>query len=321
MKILIKGLLIVTILVGVTVLMSACNKADFPDDPTVPDDPTPIETPTPTPTDAPTATPAVTPSPSPTAPASPSETIETSPSPTPSPTPTPSPSPSPSPSPTPPQGGGQGSGGGGGQSGGNQGGSNTQTPKPSDYVEVTGISFRTRDNSIALGETSEWLGQSAVISPGNATNQNVTYKSSDTSIATIADQRNGAITPVSLGTVTITATSYNGLTASYTMRVFDPNAPFDPYVYLNYAISYGESIGLTHTPTAGGDNPRASLGYDQPQRLNRGITDEQMKSSIRSRLNGHLEEGITSFRVYVIHNDDVGYIVPTKDTWILYIFR
>ncbi|MCL2627087.1 MAG: Ig-like domain-containing protein [Oscillospiraceae bacterium] len=310
MKYLLRGVLLAFIFVCVVVLASACNKADFPNDPILPYDPTPIETPTPTP--------AVTPSPSPTAPP------ETSPSPTPRPTPTPSPSPSPSPSPTPPQGGGQGgggggqSGGGGGQSGGNQGGSNTQTPKPSDYVEVTGITFRLTHSSIALDETNEWVGQAAVIVPHNATNRTVTYKSSNTSIATV--NRHGALTPVSLGDVTITATSYNGFAASYTARVYDNNGTLDTQLYINYAVSYGESIGLIYMPDLGGDNPRGNTSWDQPFHLTLGLTEESIKQRIRGRLDGYLREGSAGFRVQIIHNDEIGYVTPINNTWIMFIY-
>jgi len=307
MKYLLRGVLLALIFAGVVFLTSACNKADIPDDPTVPNDPTPIETPAPTPTDAPTATPAVTASPSPTAP------LETSPSPTPSPTPTPSPSPSPSPSPTPLQGGGQGDGGGG-QSGGNT--QTPATPKPSNYVEVTGIIFRTANSAIALDETREWIGQAAVIVPGDATNRTVSYHSSDTSIATVHNTR-GAITPISLGFVTITATSYNGFTASYTMRVFDDTGVLDTQLYINYAISYGESLGMIYDSTMRRDNS----SWDQPFHLTLGLTEDKIKQDTRGRINGYHRDGYTYFGVEIIHNNEVGYITPSKNTWIMWIYR
>jgi len=314
MKILIKGLLIVVVLISFVVLVSACNKADVPDEPVLTDETDEFKalgeaSPTPELIDDPTPT--VTPSPSPTAPTSPSETIETLPTPSPSPSPTLSPTPRPN-----NQGGGQGGAGQGGQSGGNQGGGNSQTPKPSDYVEVTEIFFRTTHSTIAFGETNQWLGQTAEIEPRDATNQTVTYSSSDTSIAFVHDQRIGSVTPVSLGDVTITATSNNGLTASYTLRVFDDNGVFNSQLYIDYAISYGESLGMTYKP----DMRRDNSAWDQPFHLTLGHWEEHIKQSTRGRIGGYHRDGFTSFGVDIIHNDEIGYITPRKNTWIMFIY-
>ena len=48
----------------------------------------------------------------------------------------------------------------------------------------------------------------ATVAPATATNQNVTWSSSDTDVATVDDD--GVVTGVSAGTATITATTVDG---------------------------------------------------------------------------------------------------------------
>lgn len=73
-----------------------------------------------------------------------------------------------------------------------------------DYIPVTDIILSESDVNILLG-TSETL--KATISPNDATNKDVTWTSSDPSVATIDSY--GRITAKKLGTTTITATSSN----------------------------------------------------------------------------------------------------------------
>ena len=96
------------------------------------------------------------------------------------------------------QGGGQGGfpgGGGFGPGGGGQGGQ--QGPQ----VDVESI-------TLSLDKTEAFINESvkatATISPANASNTNVTWSSSDETVATVSS---GTITPLAEGTVTITATS------------------------------------------------------------------------------------------------------------------
>ena len=86
---------------------------------------------------------------------------------------------------------------------------------PFDYIStsVTGISLSKTSTTLNVGAT-EIL--TVTISPDNATNKDVTWRSSDTSVATVTD---GAVTAVAAGTATITATSNNGISASCTVTV------------------------------------------------------------------------------------------------------
>ena len=63
------------------------------------------------------------------------------------------------------------------------------------------------DKTSAILFEGETLTLSATITPGNATNKNVTWKSSDTSVAMVAD---GKVTALKAGTTTITVTTEDG---------------------------------------------------------------------------------------------------------------
>jgi len=68
-------------------------------------------------------------------------------------------------------------------------------------VPVTGLALDKQEAEVQVGNTVTLL---SVIDPVDATNTNVTWTTSDASIATVT---NGVVTGVDLGTVTITATS------------------------------------------------------------------------------------------------------------------
>ena len=71
-------------------------------------------------------------------------------------------------------------------------------------IAVTGVSLTSNSETIKVGKT---VTLSAYVSPSNATNKNVTWSSSNTSIATVS---NGVVTGVAAGTATITVTTVSG---------------------------------------------------------------------------------------------------------------
>ena len=81
-------------------------------------------------------------------------------------------------------------------------------------VEVEKVSFTNKSYNMYEKNTLKF---SANISPSNATNQTLTWKSSDTSIATVDNE--GNVTTLKPGDVTITVTTTNGKTASFELNV------------------------------------------------------------------------------------------------------
>ncbi len=73
-------------------------------------------------------------------------------------------------------------------------------------IDVTSVSINKSSTSIYVGVTTEQL--SATVSPTNATNQNVTWLSSDSTIATVS--ASGVVTAVKSGTAVVTVTTVDG---------------------------------------------------------------------------------------------------------------
>ena len=87
-------------------------------------------------------------------------------------------------------------------------------------VPVTGVTLNPPTLILATGSTAKL---SAIVTPANATNKTVTWKSSDETVATV--DKNGNVTAVGPGTCTITVTSGNGKTDACTVTVSEPVTP------------------------------------------------------------------------------------------------
>ncbi|MEB8022831.1 Ig-like domain-containing protein [Raoultella ornithinolytica] len=74
-----------------------------------------------------------------------------------------------------------------------------------DPIAVTGVTVAPATASIVVGSTQQL---NATIAPSNATNQAITWTSSDEDVATV--NANGLVTAVDAGTATITATTGDG---------------------------------------------------------------------------------------------------------------
>jgi outer membrane protein assembly factor BamB len=106
----------------------------------------------------------------------------------------------------------------------------TATTKDGGYTAICKITVEKEVinvKSINLDQTSVVLAKgeqkklTAVIEPANATNKNVEWTSSNTSVATI--DRTGLINPIAAGTTTLTVTTKDGnFTASATLKVVVP---------------------------------------------------------------------------------------------------
>ncbi len=90
-----------------------------------------------------------------------------------------------------------------------------QQPKPTtpNAINVSSIQLNTTNVSLEVGDTYRL---SATIQPSNATNQTITWSSSNANIVAVSG---GVITGKNVGTATITARSHNGKTASATVTV------------------------------------------------------------------------------------------------------
>ena len=113
----------------------------------------------------------------------------------------------------------------------------TINPAP---VLVTGISLNNSNLSLYTGKTATLT---ATVTPENATNKAVTWKSSDDTIATV--DNNGKVTAVKEGTATITVTTEDGnKTATCTVTV---TRPYIPPANPNYRIDVTTTEGGTVT--------------------------------------------------------------------------
>ena len=86
-------------------------------------------------------------------------------------------------------------------------------------VDVESVTISKNTTSLKVGET---LTLSATVLPENATNKDVTFTSSDPSIASISGSTLSALV---VGSTTITATSHNGKTDSFILTVSEAEAP------------------------------------------------------------------------------------------------
>lgn len=81
-------------------------------------------------------------------------------------------------------------------------------------IAVTGVSLSATSGTIQVGKT---VTLTASVKPANATNQKVSWKSSNNAVATVA---NGVVTAVATGDVVITVTTEDGgFTATYALKV------------------------------------------------------------------------------------------------------
>ncbi|MBF7143868.1 MULTISPECIES: Ig-like domain-containing protein [Pseudomonas] len=82
-------------------------------------------------------------------------------------------------------------------------------------VAVTGVSLKTASKDLAVGAS---YSNTVTITPTNATNQNVTWATSDASVATVSAA--GSVKGIKVGKATITCTTVDGgFSASFTVNV------------------------------------------------------------------------------------------------------
>ena len=128
----------------------------------------------------------------------------------------------------------------------------TPPPPPEPDVSVTGVIVSPTTAELAIGGTRRLT---ATTLPSNATNQNVTWESSDNSIATV--DNDGLVTAVAEGSATITVTTVDGgYTADSEITVTIP--PPLPMTGCNTATpGWGAGgLGVISWGTIGNTNPQ-----------------------------------------------------------------
>ena len=112
-------------------------------------------------------------------------------------------------------------------------------------VAVTGVELDKTSLTLEEGQ-NETL--TASVKPANATNKNVTWESSDTSVVTVS---NGTVTAVAAGTATITVTTEDGgKTATAQVTVTEP-IPGEKYILVN-GLKNGNEYLIVSAGSAGG---------------------------------------------------------------------
>ena len=107
-------------------------------------------------------------------------------------------------------------------------------------IKPESINLSQKDLTMYLGES---VNLSAAISPANATNQEITWSTSDNNIASVD---NGYVVAKKAGSVTITATTSNGKKDTCTILVRNSNIDVQSiFMNSNETMNAGESLTLT----------------------------------------------------------------------------
>jgi uncharacterized repeat protein (TIGR02543 family) len=126
-------------------------------------------------------------------------------------------------------------------------------------IPVTGVTVSPASTSVGVGTTSIL---SVTVTPDNATNKNVTWNTSDTSVATVSSA--GVVTGVSTGSSTITATTVDGgYTATSDVTVTEASVNFTLTLAASgngttspsigsHIYAPGTAVSITANPVSGG---------------------------------------------------------------------
>ena len=125
--------------------------------------------------------------------------------------------------------------------------SKTTTSVPS-TIAVTEIQIEEKIEDMEIGENEKLT---AIITPSNATDKNVTWQSSDESIATV--DSTGEVIAKKSGVVTITATTSNGKSSTITINVKEP-------VKLESNYTTNTLVGKTNTENTANSNTNNEEG-------------------------------------------------------------
>ena len=145
----------------------------------------------------------------------------------------------------------------------------TVTVNAAATVHVTSVSLDKTNLELTEGETARLT---ATVLPSNATNKDVTWESSNTSVATV--DANGEVTAVSAGTATITATA-DGKSATCTVTVTADTVPVT-----------GVSLNKTSTSLYVGDTETLTATVQPGNASNQTVTWSTSDASVATVENG-----------------------------------
>lgn len=131
--------------------------------------------------------------------------------------------------------------------------SSTTTVAPT-TIEVTAIQINQNIESLEVGKSTIIT---ATITPSNATDKKITWKSSNESIATI--NTFGEITAKKSGTVDITATSSNGKTSKIKINIKEAPKKESNTIINTSTISKNNNINNTTTDNIEDSNPLVGI--------------------------------------------------------------
>ena len=129
----------------------------------------------------------------------------------------------------------------------------TTTTVPS-TVAVTGIQINENIESLEVGKSKIIT---ATITPSNATDKNITWKSSDESIATV--NTSGEITAKKSGTVNITASSSNGKTSTIKINIKEESKAENSAIIKTSTINKNNTDNNSTTNNQEDSNPLGGI--------------------------------------------------------------
>lgn len=167
----------------------------------------------------------------------------------------------------------------------------------SNYIKVTGIKLNKSSSSLLVGETETLK---TTITPADASNKNVTWSSSDETVATVSST--GKITAKSIGTAIITA-SVDGYSATCKVTV-------------SYSLSLkGISLNQTNINIKEKQTTQLSVIYNPQNATNKKVTWKSSNNAVVTVSSSGLVTAVSkgSATITVISNDG-GYVATCKVT-------
>ena len=184
-------------------------------------------------------------------------------------------------------------------------------------IPVTGVTVGPTSTSVYVGETVTLI---ASVIPADATNQNVSWSSSDATIASV--DKNGVVTGIAIGTATITVTTEDGgYTADCVVSVVKKDVTPVTGVKLDKtsaSLKVGESLALTATVIP-------------DDATNKNVSWSSSNSKVATVINGVVKAVADGKATITVTTEDGGYTstcevtvttpapAPASDNTLLYI--